>query len=215
MPRYLVCGAVREHGEEQLGDQLLSRIAEAVRPHRADGHGQAGALLEAHHQELGALLDQGLKVAKAGELLARRGVVVPERTPHRYALEVLEHSQAGRRGVTVRVADGEPGAECQVDFGRMSLLADPSAGHRRVVHALIFTAVYSRHCYVHLSFRQDLPAVIAGREAAVSAAFAGTPRTAGSLSTPPESTGRPASPAWSGWLRSCAAASSPARTFTA
>jgi transposase len=34
------------------------------------------------------------------------------------------------------------------------------------VHALIFTAVYSRHCYVHLSFRQDLPAVIAGCEAA-------------------------------------------------
>ena len=66
----------------------------------------------------------------------------------------------------MRVADGEPGAECQVDFGKMGLLADPATGHRRVVHALIFTAVYSRHCYVHLSFRQDLPAVIAGCEAA-------------------------------------------------
>ena len=72
----------------------------------------------------------------------------------------------GGAGVTVRVADCEPGAECQVDFGRMGLLADPAAGHRRVVHALIFTAVYSRHCYVHLSFRQDLPSVIAGCEAA-------------------------------------------------
>src|SRR5260370_33407145 len=30
----------------------------------------------------------------------------------------------------------------------------------------MFTAVYSRHCYVHLSFRQDLAAVIAGFEAA-------------------------------------------------
>jgi hypothetical protein len=160
------CGAVRERGEGQLGDGLLSAVAEAVRPHRADGHGQAWALLEAHQQELAALLDQGLTVVKAGELLARRGVVVPQRTLHRYALEVLEHSRAGRRGVTVRVADGEPGAECQVDFGRMGLLADPAAGHRRVVHALIFTAVYSRHCYVHLSFRQDLPAVIAGCEAA-------------------------------------------------
>jgi len=48
----------------------------------------------------------------------------------------------------------------------VGLLADPSAGRRRVVHALIFTAVYSRHCNVHLSFRQDLPAVIAGCEAA-------------------------------------------------
>jgi hypothetical protein len=103
------CGAVREGGEGQLGDELLSRVAEAVRPHRADGHGQAWALLDAHHQELAALLDQGLTVVKAGELLARRGVVVPQRTLHRYALEVLEHSRPGRRGGTVRVADCEPG----------------------------------------------------------------------------------------------------------
>jgi transposase len=66
----------------------------------------------------------------------------------------------------VPVADGEPGAECQVDFGKMGLLDDPGTGRRRVAHALIFTAVYSRHCYVWLSFRQDLPAVIAGFEAA-------------------------------------------------
>jgi Integrase core domain len=160
------CGVVRERGEGQLDDQLLSRVAEAVRPHRADGHGQAWSLLDAHRDELKSLLDDGLTVVRAGELLARRGIVVPERTLHRYALEVLGHGRAGRRGVTVRVADCEPGAECQVDFGKMGLLADPAAGHRRVVHALIFTAVYSRHCYVHLSFRQDLPSVIAGCEAA-------------------------------------------------
>jgi hypothetical protein len=55
-------------------------------------------------------------VVKAGELLARRGVVVPGRTLHRYALEVLEHGRGGRGKVTVRVADREPGAKCQVDF---------------------------------------------------------------------------------------------------
>ena len=48
----------------------------------------------------------------------------------------------------------------------MGLLDDPEAGRRRVVHALIFTAVYSRHCFVWLTFRQDLAAVIAGCEAA-------------------------------------------------
>jgi hypothetical protein len=36
------CGAVRERGEGQLDDRLLSAVAEAVRPHRADGHGRAG-----------------------------------------------------------------------------------------------------------------------------------------------------------------------------
>jgi transposase len=159
------CGLDRAGGEGQLGDGLLSGVAERVRPHRADGHGTSWAVLACHQARLAELLDQGLTVVKAGELLAREGVVVPERTLHRYALEVLGHGRASRKA-TVRVADCEPGAECQVDFGKMGLVADAQAGRRRVVHALIFTAVYSRHCYVHLSFRQDLPAVIAGCEAA-------------------------------------------------
>jgi hypothetical protein len=158
------CGLDRARGEEQLGDELLSTVAERVRPHRADGHGASWALLSAHHARLEELLDAGLTVVKAGELLAREGVVVPERTLHRYALQVLGHGRG--RKPTVRVADCEPGAECQVDFGKMGLLDDLEAGRGRVVHALIFTAVYSRHVFVWLTFRQDLAAVLAGFEAA-------------------------------------------------
>ena len=78
-------------------------------------------------------------MVKAHELLARRGVVVPQRTLHRYALEVCD---VGRRpGTTVRVADGEPGDELQVDFGRMGLVFDSVAGRNRVCQALIFTAL--------------------------------------------------------------------------
>ena len=64
------------------------------------------------------------------------------------------------------MADGEPGVECQIDFARMGLIHDPETGRRRVVHALIFTAVYSRHMFVWLTFSQTLEAVIAGCEAA-------------------------------------------------
>jgi transposase len=159
------CGLGRAGAGGQLDDELLSRVAERVRPHRAGGHGDSWRLLAAHQARLEDLLDAGLTVVRAGELLAREGVVVPQRTLHRYALEVLGHGRASR-AATVRVADCEPGAECQVDFGKMGLLDDPQAGRRRVVHALIFTAVYSRHCYVHLTFRQDLPSVIAGCDAA-------------------------------------------------
>ena len=158
-------GLDRAGGEGQLGDGLLSGVAERVRPHRSSGHGESWALLSAHRARLEELLDGGLTVVRAGELLAREGVVVPERTLHRYALEVLGHGRCSRKA-TVRVADCAPGAECQVDFGKMGLLDDPESGRRRVVHALIFTAVYSRHCYVHLTFRQDLAAVIAGCDAA-------------------------------------------------
>lgn len=95
-------------------------------------------------------------------LLARRGVEVPYRTLHRWA---VANAGYGRRQATVRVADGEPGVECQVDFGRMGLISDPPTGRRRVTHALIFTACYSRHNFVYLTYRQTIEAVIEGFEA--------------------------------------------------
>ena len=61
---------------------------------------------------------------------------------------------------------GEPGAEVQVDFGRLGMLTDADDGRRRVVHGLIFTAVYSRHMFVWPTYRQTLGDVIAGFEAA-------------------------------------------------
>ncbi|MGY4646383.1 hypothetical protein [Mycobacterium sp. URHB0021] len=64
------------------------------------------------------------------------------------------------------VTDCEPGAEVQVDFGRLGMLTDASDGRRRVVQGLIFTAVYSRHMFVWPSYRQALKDVIAGFEAA-------------------------------------------------
>jgi hypothetical protein len=147
-------GMVAGVREGQLTDELIGQVCEQVRPHRPDGHGRAWAVIKAQHDQLRAwLVDEKLTVVKAHELLARRGVVVPERTLHRYALEVLGVGRSSRR-TTVRVADGEPGAELQVDFGKMGLLPDPSTGRRRVCWALIFTACYSRHSFVWLSFRQ-------------------------------------------------------------
>jgi hypothetical protein len=56
--------------------------------------------------------------------------------------------------------------ECQIDFAQMGYLLDPVTGRRRKVHALIFTAVLSRHMFVWLTYSQTLTAVIAGCEAA-------------------------------------------------
>lgn len=159
-------GLVREGGEDQLTDTLIGTVCEEVRPHRPDGHGASWAVLVSKHDQLKTwLVDDGLSAVKAGELLARQGVVVADRTLQRYAAEVLGVGRSAR-GTTVRVADGEPGAECQVDFGRMGLIPDPSSDRKRVCQALIFTAVFSRHCFVWLSFTQTTQAVIAGCEAA-------------------------------------------------
>ncbi len=168
--RYLAAaeelGLVRHGGEEQLSDEFVGSVVEAVRPHRADGRGEGWRQLVTNHQLIEDWLKKDeLTVRKAHELLGRRGVVVPERTMHRYALEVCDVGR-GRRGTTVRVADGEPGDECQVDFGRLGLVVDPATGRHRVCHALVFTPVVSRYSFVWLSFRQTITDVIAGCEAA-------------------------------------------------
>jgi transposase len=157
-------GVVRGGGWGQVTDEVVGEIVAVVRPARPTGYGSAWQQLEAERQQITAWVDQGLSVVKIGTLLERRGVVVPYRTLHRFCVACCGFGRGG--GETVRVVDGEPGAECQVDFGKMGLLVDPESGRRRTVHALIFTAVYSRHMFVWLSFAQTLEAVIAGCEAA-------------------------------------------------
>jgi hypothetical protein len=157
-------GLVRDGGPEQLCDELIGAVIAAVRPARASGHGAAWDSLLAHETQIRDwIADDDLQLTNIHGKLARRGVVVPYRTLHRFA---TERCGFGRRQPTVRVADGEPGVECQLDFARMGLIPDPDTGRRRVVHALIFTAVYSRHMFVWLTFTQTLAAVIEGCEAA-------------------------------------------------
>lgn len=149
-------------GVEQLCDELVGAVIVGARPVRAAGHGSAWELLERHREFLRERLDEDLTLTKVSDLLARRtGVGVPFATLHRYAVSELGF---GRRRVTVRVADGEPGGEAQADFGRMGLI--PDGDRQRVCHALILTACYSRHSFVWLTFSQTLGAVIDGLEAA-------------------------------------------------
>jgi transposase len=157
-------GLKRDGGVDQLSDVFLGMVVEAVRPHRSDGHGEGWRLLVAEHDVVMAWVGEELTGVKIHELLERRGVVVPLRTVQRYVAEECGRSRG--RGPTVRVADGEPGDELQVDFGRLGVIFDPESGRRRMVWALIFTACYSRHCFVWLSFRQTTEAVIDGFEAA-------------------------------------------------
>ena len=69
-------------------------------------------------------------------------MVVSYRTLHRYATTELGF---GRRQATVRVADCEPGAEVQVDFGRLGILTDaerwsPAGGAGVDLHRGVFAA---------------------------------------------------------------------------
>jgi hypothetical protein len=130
--RYVAAGVeigLRRDGDgSQITDELIGVVCERVRPHRAEGRGEAWAVVAACHDQLKKwLVDEGLTVVKAHELLARMGVDVPQRTLHRYALEVLGVGRSVRK-TTVRVADGEPGCELQVDLWPHGPHPRPRAG---------------------------------------------------------------------------------------
>ncbi len=229
---------VRDGDVGQLSDEVIGAVVAAVRPVRPEGHGSAWQLLQSQREQIDEWVGQGLTVVKIGDLLARQGVVVPYRTLHRFCVECCGFGRgsddgAGRRrraggGVSDRLRPDGPGPR-------------PGTGRRRVVHALIFTAVYSRHTFVWLTFSQTLKAVIAGCEAAwvffggvfkvlvpdnMSAIVADadavnprftpagwtTPSTAGSPPTRPGSEARRTSPGWSGPSNMYGRTSSPGRS---
>ena len=156
-------GLARDGGEGQLTDELLGVVVGAVRPARSAGHGVSWELLAGRKEEIAGWVRRDLTLVKIGELLERSGTVVPYRTLARFAAAECGYSSS-RPGVTVPVSDGEPGQEVQADFGYLGMISD--GDRRRRLHALVFTAVFSRYCYVFLTFSQTTVAVIAGCEAA-------------------------------------------------
>jgi transposase len=156
-------GLARDGGQGQLTDELLGMVVAAVRPARPAGHGESWQLLEQRKDDVGKWVGDDLTLVRIGELLERSGTVVPYRTLARFAAQECGYSPGGPK-VTVPVDDGEPGQEVQVDFGYLGMIAD--GDRKRKLHALVFTAVFSRYCYVYLTFQQTTQAVIAGCEAA-------------------------------------------------
>jgi hypothetical protein len=159
-----VAGLVRDGDESQLSDELLGQVVAVVRPARAAGHGASWEVLAGRKDDITAWVKDDLTLVKIGELLERSGAAVPYRTLARFAAAECGYSSSSRPGVTVPVADGEPGGEVQLDFGYLGMIAD--GDRRRKLHALVFTAVCSRYCFVYLTFSQTTAAVIAGCEAA-------------------------------------------------
>jgi transposase len=160
----VVLGLDRAGGEAQLDDLFVGSVMAALVQDRPDRHGESWELLVAQHDKIAGWVNgkEAVPVRKMVELLARSGTVVPDRTLNRYVAAKFPTPPRS----TVRVVDGEPGAELQVDFGELGLMFDEEAGRRRKVWALVFTAAYSRHSFVWLSFAQDMATVIAGFEAA-------------------------------------------------
>jgi transposase len=159
-------------------EALAVGVAKQLRPAASErGLGESEARLLGQQAQIRAWLEaeeggRGLRLAKVHRLLERQGIAVPYSSLHRFATKHCGFADARR--ITVRVADVAPGELAEVDFGRLGLVPDPESGHRRVLHALIVTLVYSRHQYVHATHSQKLSDLIEGLEDAW-AFFGGVP----------------------------------------
>ena len=157
-----------EPGTAEPDEALAREVAARLRPVPAEAEpGESEARLAPHRAQIKAWLcpedgTRGLQLSKVHALLTRGGVRVPYSSLHRFATKHCGFQDTRR--VTVRRAECAPGELAEVDFGRLGLVLDPETGHRRVAHALLVTLVHSRHQYVHVSFTQKAPDLIAGLE---------------------------------------------------
>jgi transposase len=108
-------------------------------------------------------LERRVRLSKIRKLLRRQGVEIPYPTLHRFAVATLGF---GRAAPTVRLAEGNPGEECQVDTGWVLALEPDDQGKHRRRRAWIFTAVYSRHRFVWPFERETTESAIEACEAA-------------------------------------------------
>ena len=136
----------------RLSDEFLGEVVANMAQRRPDRHGETWELLGEHRGKIESFVADDVPAVKMVELLARQGVVVPERTLNRFlAAEFAPSPKA-----TVLLADGVPGEELQVDFGELGRMYDEESGKRRRVWALVFTPAFSRFTFVWLSFSQNL-----------------------------------------------------------
>ena len=161
-------GLTRDAGLEALTDELVGAVVDRGPPGPAERARRRVGAAVGHEEQIRGLGRRGRRATDPVDREDRgaagpAGLRVPYRTLHRFAVERCGFRV---RATTVRVVDGEPGVECQIDFAQMGFITDAETGRRRRVHALIFTAVVSRHMFVWLTYSQTLTAVIAGCEAA-------------------------------------------------
>ncbi len=155
------CGLTQ--GQQWLTEEQFAQVVAALGSPVERPHGDTWALCERERDFIAQHLGNHIKLNKVRRLLLRRGVAVPYATLHRFAVAELEF---GRVATTIPVADCGPGEELQLDTGWMTLLEQDLFGKRRRFRAWIFTAVRSRHRYVHVCFEETTRTAIAACEAA-------------------------------------------------
>lgn len=121
-------------------------------------------ILLPHKESLTEWLEHdNLTLTKVHLKLLRNGVDVSYSSLYRFAQEQVGF---GGSQETVRMAETEPGEAAEVDFGRLGYMFDKAFNRMKALYALVVALIFSRYQYVHVTHKQDLPALIGGIEEA-------------------------------------------------
>jgi transposase len=112
--------------------------------------------IEPHHGFIRAQLQAGVTVTTIHQRLRdERGVAVSIASFRRYvAANVPEETRRSQVKV-LRPYPAEPGAEAQVDYGRLGRWPDPAAGKPVTIWAFVMVLACSRHMFVRPVIRLD------------------------------------------------------------
>ena len=148
--------------EETDIEDIAYAVFMEIHGNGSDGNARDCILLP--HKDIVAdwLERENLTLTKVHMKLLRSGVETSYSSLYRF---VQEHIGIGNSG-TVRMAETEPGEVAEVDFGRLGYMFDKVLNRMRALYALVITLVFSRYQYVHITRKQDLPALIGGIEEA-------------------------------------------------
>ncbi len=150
-------------GDRKVSDEVLAQVVVAVQPGAPSEIGERREACRRHRELIEGWVKEGCKGPKLVKLLRRHTTeaAVPLRTMQRFVAEELAEVDRG----TVRVVDGDPG-ELEVDFLTLGDFLDAETGETRTMHALLCTAMYSRHQFVWPCLRETQEDLFEGLEAA-------------------------------------------------
>lgn len=154
--------------EREIGEAEVHEVAQRIQARPVRPASEPRVVLAEHREQIEAWLrgsstQRKLRLVKVHALLARRGVDVTYATLRRYAIDELGWHKPES---TVRIDDGAPGDEAQIDFGKMGMITDATTGKRRALWALVVTLVVSRYMFVWPTFLQTTAACCEGLDAA-------------------------------------------------
>ncbi len=146
-------------------DERLVAVLQGQRQPRGRKRGPTDDLLSNHEEQLQLwVCHDHMQLTRVHELLQQQlRVKISYHALYRFVL--AKEWLPVHRG-TVRMADTKPGEVLEVDFGYLGRLLDPATQRLRKTWAFCMVLPFSRHMFVFLTFKQDIPAAIGAFEAA-------------------------------------------------